>query len=109
MVTQETIQRVLSLKLPPDNDADVATVRAYLVKLLHNVWTEEEGFDGKRPFGNSGWQMDIYKPMIEADIVDGIIDHDGYVEQFDEHAAERIVLAAIESLATPPKAANYIL
>lgn len=108
-VSKEVIARTLSLELEPGNDADAKTVRDYLVALLHDVWLHEEGFNGKRPFGNSGWQHDIYKPMVKAGIVDGVIDHDGFIEQFDEHSAESVILAAIDSMAVPPKTSNYIL
>jgi hypothetical protein len=46
-----------------DNEA-FDTVRDYLKGLLQNLWIEGEGFSGKRPFGNSGWEYDLYQPLI---------------------------------------------
>lgn len=74
------------------------TVREYLVKLLETVWTEEEGFSGKRPFGNSGWKSDIHAAMIEAGLTKGKLDKDGYIEDVDEKAADKLILDAIQRL-----------
>ena len=62
---EEEARRALSLSLP-ENDAEAATVRDYLLELLHAVLVEEESFSGKRPFGNSGWQHDLLGPLGEA-------------------------------------------
>ena len=97
--TEPTPQQVLDLALP-ENDSGASTVRGYLVALLAELWREEEGFSGKRPFGNSSWQYDIYVPMIKAGIVDGSFDESGYyVMHVDAPAADKLILAAIQSLA----------
>ena len=57
---------VLDLPLAEDNDAGAKTVREYLELLLLGVWHEGEGFDGKRPFGNSCWESDLTEPLVEA-------------------------------------------
>jgi hypothetical protein len=62
-----------------DNDADAKTVGEYLSKLLINLWTKEEGFDSKRPFGNSGWQYEVYKALYTNGIIEG-----EYDEEYDE-------------------------
>ena len=54
------------------------SVREYLRILLMGVWDEGECFDGKRPFGNSGWESDIYDPLAIAGFIAGTIDQDGY-------------------------------
>lgn len=64
-------EKALNLQLPR-NDADADTVRDYLKALLTTVLIEEEGFSGKRPFGNSGWINDIQAPIEEAGLFDGI-------------------------------------
>lgn len=56
-----TGQMILSIPMG-DNDAGAATIRQYLVALANTVWWEGEGFSGKRPFGNSGWEHE----MLEA-------------------------------------------
>ena len=94
-------ERLLALELPP-NDSGATTVRGYLIALLAAVWRETEGFSGKRPFGNSSWQCDLYAPMIKAGFVPGTLDEDGYLDgYFDEAPADALILAAIERLGQP--------
>jgi hypothetical protein len=98
-----TPQQVLDLPLP-QNDSGAGSVRGYLVALLTEVWTEGEGFSGKRPFGNSGWQSDFYVPMIRAGIIAGEIDEDGYLDSLTSEAedqADALILAAIKALGEP--------
>jgi hypothetical protein len=77
------LEDILNLKLGP-NDAGATTIREYLVLILANVWFEGEGFSGKRPFGNSGWQYDLIN-VVETEF--GNVDAHGLIQ------------AAIESLA----------
>lgn len=72
----------LDLPIPP-NDAAAKTVREYLSILLSTVWEEEAGFDGKRPFGNSGWKYDLIQPVIDAGLVE------------TEEEADRVIAEAI--------------
>jgi hypothetical protein len=98
-----TPQELLDLPLP-ENDSGATTVRGYFAALLTELWREEEGFSGKRPFGNSGWQSDLYLPMIKAGAVPGTVDEDGYIDEFDsaaERQAGELILAAITLLGQP--------
>jgi hypothetical protein len=58
------LKNTLDLKLP-ENDAGADTVRDYLKALLLKLWEEEEGFSGKRPFGNSGWKHELIGPVSD--------------------------------------------
>lgn len=58
-------QRALDVELGP-NDAEAGTVREYLKELLVTLLIVEEGFSGKRPFGNSGWQHELTEPLEAA-------------------------------------------
>lgn len=82
-----------------ENDADVRTVGEYLYFLLFKVWDEGESFSGKRPFGNSGWEYELYTALVAAGIVEGEIDEDGCLTEFDEQGASEAVYAAIEQIA----------
>lgn len=78
------------------NDIDAKTVGEYLRALLSTLWQEDEGFSGKRPFGNSGWKWDVYTALVKAGVVPGEFDEElGYLDECDEQAADRLVLAAI--------------
>lgn len=80
------------------NDAKAKTVRGYLVALVRKVWEEDEGFSGKRPFGNSGWSRDLAKPLIKAGIITGSLDSDGYIEDCDDRELGAAIHAAIDTL-----------
>ena len=49
---------------------DGMTVRQYLCTLLLALWADPCGFDGKRPFGESGWADDLYAPLSRAGFLD---------------------------------------
>lgn len=74
---------------------DEETVEEYLRKLLAALWEKEDMFSGKRPFGNSGWKWDIYKPLIEAGLTPGALDEDGDVKDLDHQGADALVQAVI--------------
>lgn len=54
-----------------DSDAgSQLTVRDYFRALLSTLWEEKEGFSGKRPFGNSGWEYEVHTALAKAGFVD---------------------------------------
>lgn len=54
-----------------ENDAYADTVGQYLTTLAQSVWEEGEGFSGKRPFGNSGWDSEVYNALCIAGLMQG--------------------------------------
>ena len=87
------------------NDAEADTVREYLKALLTQLWAEGEGFSGKRPFGNSGWEREIYIALVKGRAVPGkIFEEEGYehLDRFSDTArkkADKLIFKAIEALA----------
>ena len=81
-----------ALELRFDSDAgDDLTVRQYLHELMRLLWDEQDGFSGKRPFGNSGWEHDLYTPLAKAGFIDlGPLGEDGTPYRW---TAEQINLA----------------
>lgn len=93
------------LDLPMDaNDSGAATVRGYLTALLAELWREGEGFSGKRPFGNSDWEYDLYLPLVKAGLVPGRLDEDDCIEYVDSRAADQLIAAAIKVLGAADEA-----
>lgn len=86
---------VLDLQFKCGDLGRTVTIREYFKELLLTLWAEEEGFSGKRPFGNSGWQHDVYQALIRAGFIPGQLDEYGCVEQYDRKSAERFVLEQI--------------
>lgn len=96
-MADDQARRLLDLPLPP-NESGATTVRGYLTELLIRLWEYENMFSGKRPFGMSGWQYDLYVPMIRAGLVTGEFDADDELVRFDDVRADDLVLAAIREL-----------
>jgi len=84
-----TDDEILELKMT--SDIGETTTREWLRELLLTLWREGEGFSGKRPFGNSGWEFDAYAALIKAGVVKGKLDEYGHVEKVDRDEAEKIV------------------
>jgi hypothetical protein len=98
-ISAETARQILDLPMSDGNDAGAATIRDYLLKLLAELWREEQGFDSKRPFGNSGWQYDVYMPLVRAGLVAGSLDeYDDVSDDFEPRDADELVLAAIAEM-----------
>lgn len=93
-----TPQQVLDLPLPA-NDSGADTVRGYLIALAAEVWEHGECFSGKRPFGNSSWEYDLYVPLAKAGWVEATFDSYGDLDRFDRAAAHQMVADAIRALA----------
>ncbi len=81
-----------------ENDAGAATVREYLRALLVAVWEDGEGFSGKRPFGNSGWEYDLYTALINAGAVNGKLDEYGCIKTADMKRANELIADAIDEV-----------
>lgn len=79
---------ILACPMEP-NDAGAETVRAYLIGLLAGVWEHREGFSGKRPFGNSDWQYEVYEALVRQSFIDGAFDTDGYLDMVDTDGGDR--------------------
>lgn len=78
-------------------------MREYLLRLLTTVWDEQEGFNGKRPWGDSGWKYDLYEALIRGGLIAAELDSDGFVEDWgavDKREAHRMIQAAIDALGT---------
>jgi hypothetical protein len=80
------------------NDIGAKTIGEYFEKLLLTLWDEQEAFSGKRPFGNSGWEYDVYASLIAAGVLDGSLDEEGYVEDVSYSAANDIVCNMIKQI-----------
>jgi hypothetical protein len=74
----------------------VTTVKEMLQELLIKVWNEEEGFSGKRPFGNSGWKYDVAAVLISQGYLPGELDEEGYIDSVDMVEFDTLVTKLIK-------------
>lgn len=80
------------------NDARAETIGGYLAALLRGVLQKDECFDGKRPFGNSGWLHEPMKALIQAGAMPGTLDEDGYVDVGSRTDMLAVLLKALSVL-----------
>jgi len=92
-----TNDEILNIKVI-DGDGSQTTIKEFLFLLMSTLWRKEEGFSGKRPFGNSGWKHAIYEALVRENVIDGVIDEDGYVESIDQILADCKVQKLIEHI-----------
>jgi hypothetical protein len=97
-----TPEAVLDLPLE-ENDGGAATVREYLEKLLATLWSEEEGFSGKRPLGDSGWQGFIEHALVKYGCINGTLDEYGDLVNIDDDAAGKLMQDVIRALCAPSR------
>ena len=76
-------------------DAEVNSLREYLHKLLDTLWDYGEGFSSKRPFGNSGWEEDIFHYLAHMGAIESRKEEDEYV-WYDSTAGGRLVFELIK-------------
>lgn len=92
-----THDEILSLEI---TDGTFPTIRAFLHALLRGVLEQGEGFSGKRPFGDSGWEYELYEPLIRAGVIKGELDEDGYIKKVDGPAAYKFLLSLVDHVFT---------
>lgn len=89
------LNEILALTTVRHDLGEEITLRQYFYDLMSTLWCEGEGFNGKRPFGNSGWDYDIYVPLIKAGLITGSLDEDGYIEEMNDDEGSAFVLKNI--------------
>jgi hypothetical protein len=93
-----TNSEILDIKFYCSDLGRDVMIREYLHALLDTVWVEGEGFSGKRPFGNSGWEHDLYVPLIKAKVIKGVLDEDGYIHDVDDKKGYKVVRELIKHM-----------
>lgn len=88
---------ILAIEMIDGNDAGAETIRDYLVALVREVWREGEGFSGKRPFGNSGWDWDLYMALAKAGLL-ASTDEWQCISMSERAKGNEMIFSAIEAL-----------
>ena len=97
MTKEFTPAEILALPMQP-NDANAPTILAYLKELLRKLWQEGEGFSGKRPFGNSGWEDDLLLALLKGDAISGV-HYDDYWDIDDDEERRKGVKLILDAIA----------
>lgn len=87
---------VLDLKFKPLGFQKKITIREYAKELVCKLIEEGEGFSSKRPFGNSSWDFDMFKILLQHGYVGGTYDEDNdEIVEIDPNAAAKVITNAI--------------
>jgi|ERR1044072_2170149 hypothetical protein len=89
------LNEILALTTMRHDLNEEITLRQYFYDLMSALLCEQDGFSGKCPFGNSGWDYEIYLPLVKAGLIKGQIDEDGYIIELDDVEANEFVLTQI--------------
>lgn len=95
--TPPTPQQILDLPME-ENDSGADTVCGYLIALLAVIWDDGQDLS---PFGNSGWEWDLYQALVTAGYAENPFDDNGCIipgNNFDKQAANALIASAIEAL-----------
>lgn len=93
-----TGEQILAVPMVPErNDAGADSVRDYLVNLLRVLWAQQSGFSGKRPFGNSSWEYDLYEALAKGGYPVATFDQYGDIDSISPWA-DRLIARAIRAL-----------
>lgn len=104
MLCDNKIKEILELKAGDEN----ITFREYFQKLLITLWRDGESFSGKRPLGNSGWEYELYHPLVRAGYVEGIFSDCGeFIEDFSMNTCDKIIEEVINYLFRPTTVVNH--
>ena len=69
---------------------DEYSIRSYFAAQLAALWNEGEGFSGKRPFGNSGWEGVLEEPLVKAGCIGGSVRARAFDEDTNEYVDIRL-------------------
>lgn len=86
---------ILDLKFKSEDLNKELSIREFFFILMKLLWIEQDGFDSKRPFGNSSWDVDVIVCLIKNNIIKGRIGEDGYLEEYDNNEVNKVVINQI--------------
>jgi len=92
-IVKDQLRELLDTSFVERDSNETMTVRQYLLKLLTALWEADECFNGKRPFGNSGWQSQINELIVEKGLYAPCGDY-----RADERAFKNVMIEAIQVL-----------
>lgn len=98
MNSHDKVMAAMDIEVPDSCGGEPRTLRHYLRDLLLTLWDEGECFSGKRPFGDSGWEYDVYAALVKAGLAEGSEDQWGEIANLDEAAAHDLVRDVIMAL-----------
>jgi len=86
-------EKTLAIKIDDDY-----TLRECFIELLKTLWLEGEDFSGKRPFGASNWQWNVYRALAKNKLIKNVkYDEDGDLDEVDYQEADQLIMAILDN------------
>lgn len=63
-------EEILNLTFYSNDLHRTVTVREFFIELLKKLFEDMECFSGKRPFGNSDWDYDLYNLFLQNNLIE---------------------------------------
>jgi hypothetical protein len=98
-VNERILNENIKMFLLSKPNSEHETVKEYLKELLYLLIDEEEYFNSKRLFGQSGWILDLVHPLVRLGIIKGNYDpEDDCIDDYSEKEAKVFILKAINHI-----------
>lgn len=91
------------------NDAGAATVEEYMISIAAVVWNDDLV---KRPFGNSGWQHEVYNSIARAGLIERTVayqDEDYIDYDYDVREGDTIISNWFKDMLKPENRADHAI
>lgn len=89
---------ILELKFESTDLEKEISIRDFFKELLTTLFKEGECFNGKRPFGNSGWDWDLKICLVKNGVVKGEYNSKYDDWDFDSEEADKKIFELIKEL-----------
>lgn len=91
-------KEILELKFESTDLGKEISIKDFFKELLTTLFIEGEGFSGKRPFGNSGWDWDLKICLAKNEVIKGEYDSKYDDWDFDSQEADKKIFELIKEL-----------
>lgn len=97
--TSHELYHISRLPMRNSSSFEGETIGSALKLLLSTLWEEQEGFSGKRPFGNSDWDTDFMEALVFGNVIWGVFDEEGVcLETYERDDGHKVIAALIKSM-----------
>lgn len=79
------------------------TVGEFLTSILAQLWEQGRDFNAHRPYGLSDWQVDVYRSIGAAGLIEITFGEEGDIDYVDTAKGDELVSQAIASLGSSEK------
>lgn len=87
-------EKILNLEMRHSNTD--TTIKEFLKTLCFEIISRGSKFNAEAPFTVKGWEEDLVFPLVNEGIIEGYINEDGYLENYDKDESYQILIDCIK-------------